>query len=381
MRSSSQSFDSPVSRLAGSGRSRIAHSHMTNPVATILTDEAAENDDGESLFELHPAPSLLYTRTGVMTHANAALRQLLHVPGSGHVGRQIEEFFPEVARQLTELHGPLSLPRVAVRRADGSNLIARLNALPAGDAAAERLLASVEDLTDHEQEVAAANREFESLTSAAGHDLRGPLRILKGFAEALEDECGAALNDEGRNFLAEIMKAGDRMEGLVDGLLMFSRAARADVARETLDLSTLIELTFFELRHAHADRKVECQVAPELYAWGDVRLMMTVLRGLIGNAWKFTARTAEARIHCHAETRDGRTWICVTDNGAGFDVTQAGRLFKPFTRLHRQDEFPGHGMGLATVRRIIGRHGGEVEAESAPGRGTTVRFWLPAAPA
>jgi signal transduction histidine kinase len=353
---------------------------MTNLVATILLGEAAEDGDGESLFELHPTPSLLYTRAGVLTHANAALRQLLHLPGPAHVGRQIAEFFPEVATQLAELHGPLCLSRVAVRRADGSNFIARLNAVPAGAAPTGQLLASVEDLTDHEQEVAASNREFESLTSAAGHDLRGPLRILKGFAEALEDECGAVLNDEGRNFLAEIMKASDRMEGLVDGLLMFSRSARADVARESLDLSTLIELTFYELRHAHAERKVECQVAPGLAAWGDVRLMMTVLRGLLGNAWKFTARTAEARIDCHAETREGRTWICVSDNGAGFDMAQAERLFKPFTRLHRHDEFPGHGMGLATVRRIIGRHGGEVEAESAPGRGTTIRFWLPAAP-
>jgi signal transduction histidine kinase len=358
----------------------MANSHMTNLVATILTDEAAENGDGESLFELHPTPSLLYTRTGVMTHANAALRQLLHVPGPAHGGRQIVEFFPEVATQLSELHGSLCLQRVAVRRADGSNIIARLNAVPAGASAPGKFLATVEDLSDHEQEVAAANREFESLTSAAGHDLRGPLRILKGFAEALEDECGAVLNDEGRNFLVEIMKASDRMEGLVDGLLTFSRAARAAVARESLDLSTLIELTFYELRHAHADRTVECQVEPGLAAWGDVRLMMTVLRGLLGNAWKFTARTAPARIRCHAETRDGRAWICVTDNGAGFDMAHADRLFKPFTRLHRQDEFPGHGMGLATVRRIVGRHGGEVEADSAPGRGTTVRFWLPDAP-
>jgi signal transduction histidine kinase len=353
---------------------------MTNLVATILGDEAVESGGGDSLFELHPTPSLLYTRAGAMTHANAALRQLLHVPGAARTGRQIDEFFPEVATQLAELRASLCLPRVAVRRADGSNFIARIHALPAGGPLNGEFLATVEDLSEHEQEVAAANREFESLTSAAGHDLRGPLRILKGFAEALEDECGAVLNDEGRNFLAEIMKASDRMEGLVDGLLTFSRAARADLARESLDLSTLIELTFYELRHAYADRQVDCHVDAGLHAWGDVRLMMTVLRGVIGNAWKFTSRTAGASIHCHAEQRDGRSWICVTDNGAGFDMAQAERLFKPVTRLHRQDEFPGHGMGLATVRRIIERHGGEVEADSAPGRGTTVRFRLPGAP-
>jgi light-regulated signal transduction histidine kinase (bacteriophytochrome) len=242
------------------------------------------------------------------------------------------------------------------------------------------LVASVEDLSEHEREVSASNREFESLTSAAGHDLRGPLRILKGFAEALDDECGATLSEEGRGFLAEVIKASDRMEGLIDGLLTFARAARADVARERLDLTTLIELVFYEMRHAQVERDVECHADPGLVAWGDVRQMMTVLRGLIGNSWKFTSRTDAPKIRCHAENREDRVWICVTDNGAGFEMDQAERLFKPFTRLHRQDEFPGHGMGLATVRRIVSRHGGEIEAESAPGRGTTVRFWLPPAP-
>jgi signal transduction histidine kinase len=104
-----------------------------------------------------------------------------------------------------------------------------------------------------------------------------------------------------------------------------------------------------------------------------------VLRNLLSNAWKFTARNASASIRCHIEERDGRRWVCVTDNGAGFEMTQATRLFKPFTRLHRQDEFPGHGMGLATAHRIVKRHGGEIEAESRPGEGTTVRFYLPAA--
>jgi signal transduction histidine kinase len=236
-------------------------------------------------------------------------------------------------------------------------------------------------VAERDRELAAADREFEALTSAAGHDLRGPLRILKGFAEALEDECGAVLNEEGRNFLAEILKASDRMEGLIDGLLTFSRAARAELTPETLDLTTLVELVFYEMRHAQAERMVECDVEPALSAWGDVRLMMTVLRGLIGNAWKFTAGKPAAHIRCHRVRDAGCDWICVSDNGAGFDMAQAGRLFQPFTRLHRQDEFPGHGMGLATAKRIVARHGGEIVADSRPGEGTAVRFWLPPRPA
>jgi signal transduction histidine kinase len=114
--------------------------------------------------------------------------------------------------------------------------------------------------------------------------------------------------------------------------------------------------------------------------WGDVRLMMTVLRTLIGNAWKYTSHASRPVVRCHTEIRDGQRWVCVTDNGAGFDMAQADRLFKPFTRLHRQDEFVGYGLGLATVHRIVKRHGGDIEADAKVGQGTTIRFWLKPAP-
>ena len=206
------------------------------------------------------------------------------------------------------------------------------------------------------------------------------MRILKGFTEALDDECGAALNEEGKSFLKEIVKAADRMEGLVDGLLALSRASRVEMASEKLDLSTLAELVTYELRHGKSAREVECVVEPDISGWGDVRLITSALRILFGNAWKYTSRTQRGAIRFHAEVREGRTWFCVSDNGAGFDMTHASRLFQPFIRLHRQDEFPGHGIGLATVQRIVKRHAGEIEAESAVNQGTTIRFWLPPRP-
>jgi signal transduction histidine kinase len=207
------------------------------------------------------------------------------------------------------------------------------------------------------------------------------LRILKGFTDALEDECGAALNDEGKTFLKEILKASDRMEGLIDGMLAMSRAGRAEMTCENLDLTTLVDLVYYELRHEQGTRNVDTQVAADISAWGDVRLMMTVLRNLLGNAWKYTSRTEQASIRFYTEVREGRTWYCITDNGAGFDMAQADRLFKPFTRFHRQDEFPGHGLGLATVHRIVKRHGGDIEAQAAVRQGATVRFWLAPRPA
>lgn len=340
-----------------------------------MTNLATQNGAADPLFELHPAPSLLHGRDGEIVHANAALQRLMRADGASIEGARLADFFPEVATQLAATATSLCLKRVAVRRPDGSNLIARLQSVP--DARYGLTLLCLEDLSDHEQELSAANKEFESLTSAAGHDLRGPLRILKGFAEALDDECGATLNEECRTFLKEILKASDRMEGLIDGLLTFSRAGRAELTCENLDVGTLAELVHYDLRHAAVDRTVQFDMQPGICAWGDVRQMMTILRTLLGNAWKYTSRTRQAAVRLYTEQREGAEWICVSDNGAGFDMGQATRLFRPFTRLHRQDEFAGHGMGLATVSRIVQRHGGRIEAEGAVGEGATVRFWLP----
>lgn len=353
---------------------------MTNQVARVFTDIAPEAGDAHPLFERHPVPSLLWSRAGMIENANAAARHLLQAGGIPLIGAAVADVFPGLSSSLLALAPPHCHPRLAVQRADGSAFYARVQVVAAGAVPAALLLVSIEDLSEYERELAAANKEFESLTAAAGHDLRGPMRILKGFAEALEDECGATLNEEGRGFLNEIIKASGRMDDLIDGLLQYSRASRAEVSRENLDLTTLIDLVFYEMRHAQAGRSVESHVDPDMNTYGDVRLMMTVLRNLIGNAWKFTSRNSAANVRCHMEHRDGHDWICVADDGAGFEMAQAERLFKPFTRLHRQDEFPGQGLGLATVHRIIQRHGGEIEATSKTGQGTVVRFWLPRAP-
>ncbi len=258
-----------------------------------MTNLATNNGAADQLFELHPAPSLLFGRDGVLVQANAALQQLLRASGTSLDGTRLAEFFPEVATQLADLRAPVCLRRVAVRRPDGSNFIARVQAVP--DTWHGLSLAVVEDLTEKEQELAAANKEFEALTSAAGHDLRGPLRILKGFAEALDDECGAVLNEEGKTFLKEIFKASDRMDGLIDGLLTFSRAGRAELSCENLDVGTLVELVHYDLRHAATERTVAFEMQPGISAWGDVRQMMTILRTLLGNAWKYTGRTPQRR--------------------------------------------------------------------------------------
>jgi signal transduction histidine kinase len=351
---------------------------MTNLVAKILSGQQTDAGELNPLFAAHPVPSLLYRRDGTITAANAAALGLFRCGTAELCGTSLSSVLPELRSQF-EVTQPSAHARVAVRRPDGENFIARVQFTPVAGGGAS-LLATIEDLSVLEAEIAAVNREMESFMSAAGHDLRGPLRILKGFTDALEDECGEVLNEEGRTFLKEILKASDRMEGLIDGLLAMSRAGRAEMTCENLDLSTLVELVTYELRHEKHAHVVHTEVQPGIQAWGDVRLMMVVLRNLIGNAWKFTSRTAQPSVRVYAEQREGRQYICVADNGAGFDLKHAERLFQPFSRLHRQDEFPGHGLGLATVRRILKRHGGDIEAEAAPDQGATFRFWLRTAP-
>jgi signal transduction histidine kinase len=352
---------------------------MTYPLEKAQISSEACSGDAGRLFEAHPAPSLLFDRNYLVVAANTAARTLFRCQRSDLEGFDMVTFFPELGSSLRATRQVTAMRNVAVRRPDGSNFVARLQLVAPGEG--EPMLATIEDMTEHEQEISAANKEFETFTSAAGHDLRGPLRILKGFTEALDDECGEALNEEGKSFLKEIIKAADRMEGLIDGLLALSRAARVEMACEKLDLTTLAELVTYDLRHGKSAREVDCVVDAGISGWGDVRLITSALRTLFGNAWKYTSRTKQGAIRFHTDVREGRTWFCVSDNGAGFDMTHASRLFQPFIRLHRQDEFPGYGIGLATVQRIVKRHGGEIEAESAVNQGTTIRFWLPPRPA
>lgn len=360
---------------------------MTHMAEKLLTGTAPEGVAMPAHFDRLPVAALVLATNGGIVAANAAAHRLLGAAAGTLVERSAALLFPALwsgsTRYSAEFHDSDPPRRVLARRADGADFPALLRFATLDERGDTRFLVTIEDLTEHERELAArdadvvaANREFEKFIDVAAHDLRAPLRILTGFADALDDECAGTLTEDGATFLKEIRTAGARMEGIIDGLLALARSTRAEMNCESLDLTTLVELVYYELRHSDTNREVDCEVAPGLTAWGDVRLMMTALRALIGNAWKFTGRTVPASIRFYSEERDGRSWFCLTDNGAGFDMAHAARLFKPFTRLHRQDEFPGHGMGLATAQVIVRRHGGVIEAQSAPGAGTTVRFTL-----
>jgi PAS domain S-box-containing protein len=233
-----------------------------------------------------------------------------------------------------------------------------------------------EKLTRRSVELEAANKELEAFSYSVSHDLRAPLRAIDGFSQAILEDYADKLDDTGRNFLQRVIGATKRMGTLIDDLLNLSRYTRVDMRREKIELSNLAEIIANELHSADPDRQVAVVVAPGLRAHGDPQLIRVVLENLIGNSWKFTSKAESARIDFGKLDIAGEQAFYVKDNGAGFDMEHAGRLFGAFQRLHDTTEFAGTGIGLATVQRIINRHGGRVWAEGQVGKGATIYFTI-----
>ncbi|WP_165967438.1 CHASE domain-containing protein [Luteimonas aestuarii] len=244
-------------------------------------------------------------------------------------------------------------------------------------------------VTQRTRELTQANRELESFAYSVSHDLRAPLRSVEGFARVLAERHAATMDEDGLGYLARIRNAARRMDALIDALLKLSRIGRDTLRLDELDISRIASDIVGELRQAEPDREVEVWIEAGLRAAGDAALVRDLLQNLIGNAWKFTRESAAAKIElcaapdladatAHGAGEGGR--LCafiVRDNGAGFDPDYAGKLFRAFQRLHEADRFAGHGIGLATVKRIVERHGGQIEADGRPGEGASFRFTLP----
>jgi signal transduction histidine kinase len=225
-------------------------------------------------------------------------------------------------------------------------------------------------------ELESANRELEAFCRSVSHDLRAPLRGIDGFSLAVIEEYGDRLDATGREYLQRVRAGTQRMGQIIDDLLALSRVLRVEMDRGPVDLSALATRVFDELRETNPKRRVDVVIAPGVVATGDERLLRLAIENLLDNAWKFTARRSGARIEFGVSERDDAPAYFVRDNGAGFDMAYADQLFGVFQRLHRQSEFPGNGVGLATVRRIIERHGGRVWAEGAVEQGATFLFTL-----
>ncbi len=238
------------------------------------------------------------------------------------------------------------------------------------------LLNLVEDLNGVTSQLEATNKELEAFSYSVSHDLRAPLRAIEGFSQALLEDYKDKLDEQGRDNLNRVCGATQKMSQLIDAMLSLSRLTRGVMKREAVDLSALARTIADELQKTQPDRKVEFVIAEGVTANGDATMLRIVLENFLGNAWKFTGKHPSARIEFGVKQVDGKTAYFVRDDGAGFDIAYADKLFIAFQRLHTEAEFPGIGIGLATVQRIIHRHGGRVWAEGEVEKGATFYFTI-----
>jgi light-regulated signal transduction histidine kinase (bacteriophytochrome) len=283
---------------------------------------------------------------------------------------QFEAFYPEPLNAWREVRCYPSPEGLAVfltdttERKQAEEEIKRLNA-----ELEKRVL-------DRTAQLEAANKELETFAYSVSHDLRAPLRGIDGWSLALMEDFGPQLDEEARHYLGRVRSEAQRMGQLIDDLLRLSRVTRAPLNRDRVDLTAVAHGIAGSLRELHAGRQIEFAIQPELTASGDAQLLEVALTNLLGNSAKFTGKQPVGRIEVGRTEREGRPAFYVRDNGAGFDMAYARSLFGPFQRLHRASEFPGTGIGLATVQRIIHRHGGRVWAEAQVDRGATFYFTL-----
>jgi PAS domain S-box-containing protein len=233
-----------------------------------------------------------------------------------------------------------------------------------------------EELRRYAAQLEAANAELDTFAYSVSHDLRAPLRSIDGFSQALLEDYGNQLDAGAHGHLDRVRAATQRMATLIDDLLSLSRVTRVEFRREAVDASALATSIAADLRRAEPERRVEVAIAPGLVADADPHLLRIVLENLLGNAWKYTGKSERPRIEFGTGPQNGTTAYYVRDNGAGFDMAYANKLFGAFQRLHSSAEFEGTGIGLATVQRIVHRHGGRAWAEGAVGRGATFYFTL-----
>ena len=266
--------------------------------------------------------------------------------------------------------------------ADPAQLAATVESLTQTVFAMDRRNAEVEArLRQSVQELAAAQRDLEVISSSIAHDLRAPLASIDGFSQALEANAGPLADDKAAHYLQRIRAGVRQMSELTDGLLALSHVSRAAMRIETVDLADLARNAFAPLRESAPAREAQIEIAPAMPVRGDPVLLGKVIENLVGNAWKFTASRQRTVIQVGCTPAgDGGMTFHVRDNGAGFDMAYASQMFGAFQRLHGPAEFEGRGMGLAVVHKIVTRHGGQIRAESAPGQGATFYFTLGATP-
>jgi two-component system, sensor histidine kinase and response regulator len=339
---------------------------LTEDFAVILLDVKMPDMDGfETAALIRQREKSRHTPILFLTAADNSHTQAVRGYAVGAVDYLVKPVVPEFVRSKVAVFVELAKKNELLRRQ--AELLAQSEQAALGLAEARAEL--VRDL-EHK------NRELESFSYAVSHDLRAPLRRIDSFSRAVLETQGDRLDEAGQLFLSRVREASRQMSQLIDDVLYLSRVTRAELRDQEVDLSSLADLALARLKEGEPGRQVETKVRPAVIVTGDGQLLRIALENLLENAWKFTAKQLTARIEFGVTQVGGEPTYFVRDNGAGFDMTYADRLFGPFQRLHSHDEFPGTGIGLATVQRIIHRHGGRVWAEGLVGQGATFQFTL-----
>jgi PAS domain S-box-containing protein len=371
--------------LERSERLRLAEERAV--AASRLLDAIIENIP--AMVFVKDAERLAFVRV------NRAEEELIGLPRDQVIGKTDFDFFPAseaesfVAKDRETLaSGKLvDIPEEPIHTLRGERwLRTKKVALRDATGKATHLLGISHDITEYRQTIAelsaaklsadAANRELESFSYSVAHDLRSPLRAIDGFSQALFEDYGDRLDAEALRYISRVREAAQRMAELIDDLLTLSRVTRSELRRESVDLSAMARTVLSGFQRLEPERDVEIVIEPGLVIEADRRLAAIALDNLLGNAWKFTSKQPRARIEIGAMASNGEVAYFVRDNGAGFDMTYRDKLFGVFQRLHPESEFPGTGVGLATVARITARHRGRIWAHGLLGEGATFYFTL-----
>jgi two-component system, sensor histidine kinase and response regulator len=339
---------------------------LTHEFAVILLDVKMPDMDGfETAALIRQRDKSRHTPILFLTAADNSQNHAVRGYAVGAVDYLIKPVVPEFVR---------SKVAVFVELAKKSELLRRQTQLLAESEQAALELA--ETRAELVRDLEHKNRELESFSYAVSHDLRAPLRRIDSFSRAILESQSDKLDESGRRYLDRVREASQQMSQLIDDVLYLSRVTRADLREQDVDLSSLAQLILTRLQESEPARKAEVKIRPGVIVTGDGQLLRIALENLIENAWKFTSKQAESRIEFGVTQASGEPTYFIRDNGAGFNMTYVDRLFGPFQRLHAHGDFPGSGIGLATVQRIIHRHGGRVWAEGLVGQGATFQFTL-----
>ena len=360
-----------------SGAPRSAFEQFGNPRATDLFGPTFRGEPAILIDDVMKDPR--YGRRGPhygMPSGHPSVRSFLSVPVVSRSGEVIGGLFfghPQPGmftdRSKRMMEGMAAQAAITI---DNTRLYEAIN----------KLNTQLEDRVQRRtQQLQAANDELEAFSYSVSHDLRSPLNTINGFSQLLLKSDGERLSEKGKHYLARIRASSTKMGALIDGLLSLAKLSKITLNRSDVDLTAMSYKLVEELRDPEPDRVVEINIQADLKINGDPDMVTVIMQNLIGNAWKYSSKTPHARIDIGSEaTAEGVKCIFVRDNGAGFDMAYAEKLFEVYQRLHRDTEFAGMGIGLANVKRVIERHGGRIWAYAATGEGATFRFTLDALP-